>query len=130
MLAAFRAEVAGTLLAALPDVPLWGTIPEDVNELPCVVVGLPGTRQAAERVVHNLSASVYVIGRRTSAGGAEDELVDLADRVFLALGGTRGTKSPGGQVIGVSRVDPRQLTVAGQEVPAYLVEADASATTC
>ena len=130
MFAEFRTEVVAVLTAALPDVPLWAVLPDDVNELPCVVVGRPGGRQTSERVVFDLDALVFVVGRRQQAGGSEDELIALADRVFMALGGTRGTKSPGGDVIAVTRVDPRMLTIAGLECPAYTVEVEASATTC
>jgi hypothetical protein len=130
MFGRFRAEVLGVLMAELPDVPLWGTLPDDVNELPCVVVGRPGGRQGRERVVFDLSLQVFVIGRRQQAGASEDELVALADSVFVALGGTRGTKTSGGEVVACTRVDPRMLTIAGQECPAYTVEVEASATTC
>jgi hypothetical protein len=130
MFAAFRNEVIATLVAALPDVPLWPVIPDDVNELPCVVVGRPGGRQTATAVVFDLDLTVFVLGRRQQAGGSEDELTDLADQVFTALGGTRGTRSPGGEVVSVTRLDPRTLTVAGLDVPAYTVELESSATTC
>ena len=130
MLLAYRSEVAATLRAAMPTVPLWDVIPDDVNELPCVVVGRPGARQSNARVVFDLSVQVFVIGRRQQAGGSEDELVSLCDDVFLALGGTKGTKSPSGEVIAPRRLDPRTLSVAGYDVPAYSVEVEASATTC
>jgi len=128
--AEFRTEVVGSLQAALPDVPLWAIIPDDVAELPCIVVGRPGGRPGRERVVIDLTLQVFVLGRRQQAGGNEDELIALVDRVFVALGGTRGTKSPGGEVIAVARVDARTLSVAGIDVPAYSVEAEASAATC
>lgn len=130
MFAPFRAEVAALLTEQLPDVALWDEIPDDIAELPCVVVGRPGGRQTATAVVFDLTLSIFVVGRRQQAGGSEVELVELADAVFNALGATRGAKSPGGIVIGVTRVDPRLLSIAGQECPAYTVEVEASATTC
>ena len=130
MFAAFRAEVVATLEAAMPDVPLWPALPDDVNELPCLVVGLPGARETATAVVFDLDLTIFVIGRRQHAGGAELELLELTDRVFGVLGGTRGTRTPMREVIAVTRVDPRLLTVAGLECPAYTVAVEASATTC
>lgn len=130
MFAEYRTEVVGTLTRELPDVPLWAIIPDDVAELPCLVVGRPGSRQGRERVVVDLTLQVFVIGRRQQAGGNEDELIALADDVFDALGGSRGTKAPGGNVIAVVRVDPRTLSIAGQDCPAYSVEVEASAATC
>ena len=130
MLLAFRTQVVETLRLALPGVPLWDTIPDDVAELPCLVVGRPGSRQTADRVVFDLGLQVFVIGRRQQAGASEDELVALADSVFDALGGTRGAKSPDRQVLTITRVDPRTLTIAGIDVPAYSVEVTASAASC
>ena len=130
MFLTFRTEVVATLATALPNVAGWDVIPDDVNELPCYVVGRPGGRPANEKIVMDLSLQVFILGRRQQAGGSEDELVALADDVFTALGGTRGTKSPSGEVVTVSRVDPRTLSIAGNDVPAYSIEVTASAATC
>lgn len=130
MFSEFRSEVAATLAVALPDVPLWDVIPQDVNELPCIVVGRPAGRQTSTAVVFDLDLTVFVVGRRQRAGESEDELTGLTDRVFVALGGTRGTKTPAREVIAVTRVDARNIQVAGNEIPAYTLEVEASATTC
>jgi len=129
--APFRAGVVAVLEDVLPDVPLWDVIPDDVAELPCLVVGLPGGRPGAQGpVVFDLDLTVFVVGRRTSAGGSEVELVGLLDEVFTAFGGTRGTRTPAGDVVAVARVDPRVLSVAGLDCPAFTVELEASTTTC
>ena len=130
MLEAFRAEVVATLEGALVGVPQWDILPDDIAELPCIVVGRPAARQTNTAVVFDLDLQVFVIGRRQQAGGNEAELVALADSVLRALGGTRGARTPGGGVISVTRADPRILTIAGQECPAYTVEVEASTTTC
>ena len=130
MLAEFRAEVVAVLAVALPDVAQWDEIPDDIAEVPCLVVGRPGARQTSTAVVFDLDLPVYVIGRRQRAGGAEDELTELADNVLAALGGTRGARAPHGLTVAVVRIDPRQLSIAGQECPAYAVQVEASATTC
>jgi hypothetical protein len=130
VLATFRAEVVAVLAVALPDVAQWDEIPDDIAEVPCLVVGRPGARQTSTAVVFDLDLSVYVIGRRQRAGGAEDELTDWADKVLAALGGTRGARGPSGLTVAVVRIDPRQLSIAGQECPAYAVQVEASATTC
>jgi hypothetical protein len=128
MLAQFRSEVVATL--AVVAVPLWDVLPDDVAELPCLVVGRPSARQTSTAVVFDLGLQVFVIGRRQQAGAAEAELVELADDVMTALGGTRGKRAPSGGTIAVTRADPRILTIAGQDCPAYTVEVEASATTC
>jgi hypothetical protein len=130
MFSEFRTEVHSVLAGALPDIALWDVIPEDVNELPCIVVGRPGGRQTATAVVFDLELTVFVIGRRHTAGRSEAELMALADQVFTVLGGTRGTRTPQGEVVGVTRIDPRELAIAGQNCPAYALEVEASATTC
>jgi hypothetical protein len=130
MFAEFRAEVHDTLAASLNGTPLWDVLPDDVNELPCVVVGRPSGHQTKQAVVFDLDLQVFVVGRRQQAGASEDELTALADTVFAALGGTRGIRAPAGLSIAVTRVDPRLLTIAGNECPAYAVEVEASDTTC
>lgn len=130
MFAEFRFEVVATIVDAMPDVPVWDVIPDDVNELPCIVVGRPGGRPTAQAVVFDLDLSVFVIGRRQQAGGQEAEVTQLADRLFDALGGTRGCKSPAGIVLAITRLDPRMISIAGSEYPAFTVDVETSATTC
>lgn len=130
MFSEFRQEVILTLSQTMPEAPLWPEIPEDVAEVPCIVVGRSGGRESAQAVVFDLDLIVWVIGRRQKAGGAEDELDLLTDQVFDALGGTKGTKSPNGTVIAATRVDPRVVNIAGQECPASAVAVVASAVTC
>lgn len=130
LLSDFRAAVGATLAGKLPTpTPLWDAVPDDVAELPCVVIGLPSSRQTSTAVVFDLALDVIVVGRRQDAGDAEEELVALADEVWTVLGGTRGTKQDSVDVA-VRSVDPRVVTIAGLDVSAYVVSVESSAATC
>ena len=130
MLFEFRSAVVALLRDKL-DTPVWDTIPDDVAEVPCLVVARPGADQTSTKVVFDLSLDVFVIGRRQQAGGSEDELVALADDVFLVFGETRSTSSLDGEFsLGVVRIDPRVVTIAGLDCPAYVVSVESSAATC
>jgi hypothetical protein len=130
LLAEFRSAVVGVLNDKLPTpLAVWDSIPDDVAEVPCIVVARPSSRQTSTAVVFDLFVDVIVVGRRQEAGGSEAELVDLADDVWTVLGGTRGTK-PEGYDLGVVTVDPRTVTIAGLDVPVYVLAVESSAATC
>lgn len=130
MLVEFRAAVVEVLKDKL-DTPLWETIPDDVAELPCIVVAMPGAVQTSTAVVFDTSVDVVVIGRRQQAGESESELVALTDDVWLTLGATRGTRDAAGAYsLGVVRLDPRVVTVAGQQCSAYVITVESSIATC
>jgi hypothetical protein len=130
-LTTFRAEVHALLVAGLgPDVPVWDEIPDDTNELPAVVVGRVSLRRTSVAVVADMWADVWTIGRRHEAGGSDTELAEFTDRVFEALGGTRGVKSPAGELYAVARIDPRVTQVGGLDCPTYATAVEASVATC
>ena len=107
---------------------VWSTLPDDVSELPCVVIGLPELGPESE-VVFDASCDVYVIGGRNGAGH-EDELITLTDVVLAAFGGSRGHKSSTVGVLAVDTVRPTRLNIAGTEFPAYTLSVATSLTTC
>ena len=128
MLAEFRAAVVHVLTDKL-DTPLWDIVPDDVAELPCIVVARPSASETTTAVVFDTSVDVIAIGRRQQAGGSEGELVALADDIWQTLGGSRGVRDAE-YVLGVVRLDPRVVTVAGQECSAYVITVESSIATC
>lgn len=130
MLAELRAAVVAVLKDKLA-LPIWDIIPDDIAELPCIVVAMPGARETSTAVIFDVTLDVVVIARRQQAGGNEVELVTLADEVWTTLGATRGVRhEPGDLVIAVTRLDPRTITIAGQECPAYIISVESSIASC
>jgi hypothetical protein len=130
MLVEFRQAVVDVLNDKLPTpTAIWDSVPDDVAELPCIVVARPSSKQTSTAVVFDLAIDVIVLGRRQEAGSAEAELVALADDVWTVLGGTRGNQD-GVFDLGVTGVDPRVVSVASNDVPAYVIEVESSAATC
>jgi hypothetical protein len=131
LLADFRQQVTDLIKAKLPTpVAVHDRVPNDVAELPCVVVGLPGATDTSVSVVYDLSLDVYAIGRRQGADDSEGELVVLADDLWTLLGGTRGALTATADVIDVTRIDPRVITIAGLDCSTYVITARLSAATC
>lgn len=104
--------------------PVYGFVPDDANELPCIVVG-PGSLADAETGVYDIDLSVYVLGRRLSDEQAQVELDDLADKVIIALGGTRGRDS-----FAVTRSTPQIVTVGGTDIPSHNLTVETSVANC
>jgi hypothetical protein len=127
--------VSTVLATALPDAARWDTIPEDVAELPCIIVGLPELRPESE-TVFDARCDVYVVSDRTQGPGVEADLVDWADAVFVALGGAHGVNTgndvEAGQVgvIAVDTVLKNRLEIGGQTFPAYTLTVATSLTDC
>lgn len=132
MLTDFRAAVFDYLNAPTalgPLAPVWDHMPDDPAEIPCIVVGRPLATPTATAVVFDMALELYVIGRRQQAGGNEAELTALADRVWLAFNGTRGTKHVGLN-LAVRSVIPQEQQIAGNNYPAYLLSVESSIATC
>src|SRR5882672_9522373 len=117
MLAEFRTAVF-ELIEAANIAPVWDVIPDDVNELPCVVVARPLTRQTATAVVFDLELELFIIGLRQQAGGSEQGLTVLADQLWLLFNGTRATNN-NGYSLGVQSAVPSEQNIAGLGYPAY-----------
>lgn len=130
MLSGLRSAVAD-LLDAEFDVDVYGRVPDDVNALPCMVVGYPSASPAAESAVFDRSVTVYVIARRVDADDAEGELITLADEAFVALGGTRGVRSLDGSLhLSVEGIAHRVVQIAGLDHDAYLLTVESPVATC
>jgi len=129
MLTALRAAVAELLDTAF-DLDVYDRVPDDVNALPCIVVGYPSAAPASETAVFDREVTVYAIARRHDAGDAEGELVTLADEMFVELGGTRGVRSSDGLHLTVERVTHRVIQIAGLDHDAYLFTIESPVATC
>lgn len=134
MLVEFRAAVAALVKPLTSEHPIevLDRIPEDVNLLPCIVVGMPSASPSSEAgVVFDRTCVLYVIGRKVDAGDPEGELVALADVVFTTLGGSRGLRSvDGAQHLIIEAVASRVVQVAGLDHDAYLLTISSPVATC
>jgi hypothetical protein len=110
---------------------VWDTIPDDIAELPCIVIGRPAATPSPDPGVFEMVAEVFVIARRQQAGDYEKELLDLVDNLWQLLGGTTGSELGGTPYnISLRGLVPRILTVAGNEIIAYAVGVVTSESTC
>lgn len=134
MLAELRDDVAALLRPAFPDLDVYDRVPDDVNLLPCIVVGFPSASPSTigEGVVFDIECEVYVIARRVDAGDPQGELVDLADAAWVALGGTRGTRSTLDRQrhVVVTRVTSQVVSIAGLDHDTYVLTTEQPALTC
>jgi hypothetical protein len=101
-------------------------LPDDVAELPCIVVSPPTLRESNDAaVIMELGFDVFVLGRRIGDDDSQAELDDYADKVITILGGTRGRDS-----FAVTGATPQLVTVAGNDVPGYSLAVETSVVTC
>jgi hypothetical protein len=100
-------------------------VPDDVSELPCIVIGPTSLNPGREAVVMEASVDVYVIGRRVGDDDSQSELDTYADHVLTILGGTRGRDQ-----FAVQSSRPQLVTVAGVDYPAHVITATISVVTC
>lgn len=128
MLDAYHAAVF-TIIANGVAAAVWDHVPNDIAEVPCVVVANPQARETSTKVVFDLSVDVFAVGRRQEAGGAAQEVRQLADQVWQVFNGTRAASS-NGYVLTVRNLLPRVLSIAGLDCPAYSLTVDSSIATC
>jgi hypothetical protein len=121
MIASTRAAIAAHLAAwpGLTGIPVLDVMPDDVNEVPCVVVGRPSLAPSRDQLVDQIETTCVVVGRRLNDSGAQPELDGLADTVLLAaFAKIDGLMSWAATEV---RADPQTTVVAGMEHPVYLV---------
>lgn len=124
----FRAAVVD-VLTSTASVPVIGFLPDDVAELPVLVVGRPSIREAGIKALMALSLDVTLLGRRISDDDSQAELDALADELFTNLGGTRNVKS-NDLMLRCTLILPATVLVAGLEYPAYLATVTTDTMTC
>lgn len=121
MIASIRTAIAEHLRgsASLSGVTILDTMPDDLNEVPCLVVGRPSMQPSRDANVDEYQTTVFTVGRRLNDSGAQPELDALADAVLVAAF-SRIEDLVGSLAVDV-RADPQTVAVAGVEHPVYLV---------
>lgn len=119
MISDARQAVYDVLFAASSslDVEVHRFLPDDVNSVPCLVVGRPTISPGSQSTIYDVDVPVYVVGRRLDDESAQEDLDRLADGVFSILAG-RVPGLFGGVEL---RADPQTSTVASNEVPVYVI---------
>lgn len=125
-----RGVIAGQLTTALPTFPVLKWLPEDVEELPCAVVGRPAYTVSPEiNTAYLVSTVVTVVGRRLTGDDAQQEL-DLAYwEVMNALNLFKGFLD-GTQRYQVSDAVPELVAIASEEYPCYRIAVDTQFVDC
>jgi hypothetical protein len=123
VIAEFRQGVAA-LLDSQRLLPLHRYLPDDVAELPCIVVG-PVSVDDGEPGLFELQLDVFVCGRRLGDDDSQIELDDYADDVVTILGGTQGR-----QLFSVTSATPQLVTVSGVEIPTYAITVETTVHNC
>lgn len=116
-------EVRDALVKELTDSDapwsVYGYKPDDVNDVPCVVVDRPSL---TINVQHNVfTTPVVVIGRRDGSEDAQRELDEVTSWVARNLAGPE---------FAVTRVEPATASVADLTYPAYEVTVSCGVTIC
>lgn len=119
MISDYRSAVFDFLAAQadLADLTPHRYLPDDVNEVPALVVGRPSFFPTRDANVAAIDVPLYVVGRRLNDDGAQEELDAWADRVLVHA----HRRIPGVQVATGVRATPETVQVAGQDFPAYLI---------
>jgi hypothetical protein len=86
-------------------------LPDDVAELPCVVVGPPSAEPGDVRTSWDIDTDVFVLGRRYGDEDSQHELDQYARELANILFGAN---------LNVQSIQPRLVTVAGQDIPGYV----------
>jgi len=92
------------------DWEVYGFYPDDVTNVPCVVVGRPTIDLDTQ--LYAYACPVFVIGRRISDMDSQDELDAVTEEVIRALNGPD---------IVVTHVEPAVRVIAELNYPAYVV---------
>ena len=99
--------------------PVYSYKPDDVNEIPCIVVDRPTIEINVQH--HTVSLPVVVIGRRDGTEDAQTELDDTASEVARMLAGPE---------LAVERIEPATAGVAELVYPAYQITVACGVTYC
>lgn len=121
MIAETRAALAAHLraTASLAGVTVLDVMPDDINDVPCIVIGRPSLAPSREAQVDQMETTCFVVGRRLNDAGAQPELDALADAVLIAaFSRIDGIPSRGAVEV---RADPQTVSIGGMEHPVYLV---------
>jgi hypothetical protein len=111
----FRADLRAWLSDTLPlvdvELPVVAFLPDDIAELPVVVIGRTGMI-ASEGVMATFTVWVDLVGRRLADEDAQVELDTLGDGLLAALSVLPANM----HLLGI---DPQIVTIAGLEYPVH-----------
>lgn len=117
MISHVRQMVASNLDKA--DWPVYSFKPDDMENVPCVVVDRPTVEINVQ--LHTVTVPVIVIGRRDGTEEAQRELDDAASTVARMMAGPD---------FDVQRIDPITAVVAELTYPAYQITVAFGASYC
>lgn len=128
MLSDFR-SATHRLLVEQDLLPVREFVPDDLAELPCIVLGAPSLGDGDEQGTYDLTLPVYVVGRRFGDDDAQDELTRYTDQTITIFGGTRGRRAHHHN-FAVVAASPEVRSAGGTDVPVYLLTVTSTAITC
>jgi len=99
--------------------PVYNYKPDNVNEVPCIVVDRPSVDINVQH--HTVSLPIVVIGRRDNSEDAQTELDDTASDVARQLAGPE---------FAVERIEPAVAVIAELTYPAYRISVSCGVTYC
>lgn len=126
MIEEFRSDIISHLSSEV-STPVRDDIPESVAEVPCIVVGRASVSEGTSAAVLDLQADVWVVGRRSDAGGRDIELDQIADDVWEAFGTARAVTLLHGTYHAIDCTG-RAADIAGKTHPAYTITVTTSVT--
>jgi len=114
-------EIREMIAANLASAPwsVYSYKPDDVTDVPCVVVDRPSVDVNVQH--HTFSTPVVVIGRREGSEDAQVELDEVTSEVSRLLAGPE---------LAVMRIEPATAAVAELVHPAYRITVVCGATYC
>jgi len=125
-----RAVIATQLQTILPGFPVLRWLPEDVEELPCVVVGRPAYNVSPEITTgYQVTTVVTLVGRRATSDDAQQELDMAMWEVMNALNLFKGFMD-GQQRYQVTDSVPDLVAIASEEYPCYRYAIDTQFVDC
>lgn len=101
-----RQQIAADL--KLGEYEVWDIMPDDVNSVPCYVVGRPTLDIDVQMVT--FTVPVICVGRRMGDADAQHELDIMTDRAVDLVQGPE---------VAVTRVEPSIATISELTYPAY-----------
>jgi hypothetical protein len=119
----FRSEIKA-LFDSQDVLPLHHFVPDDVAELPCIVLGPPSLADG-EPGTFDLTCEVYVCGRRIGDADSQHELDQYADQIITILGGVKGRHN-----LAVTAATPQLVPVAGSDIPTYRITVETTVRNC
>jgi len=119
MIGEIRRKIAAELVAAESIWPVYTCKPDDLVEVPSIVVDRPTVTVDVQH--HTFSTPVVVIGRRDGTEDAQSELDEVASWAARAIASPE---------LAIARIDPSTASVAELTYPAYTVTVSCGATYC